>query len=456
MLKPYTYEEYQFLIDSFTGLGGFKDGSYLIKHPRETDDKYLTRRKLSYYPNFVKKILKAYISHLFKRVIKRDAAGYKELERFWDKTNLRGEYIDRAMKRYATLAFIYGTVFLIVDRKPIQALTKAQELENLPYIVPKLPTDVVDFSVDQSGKLEWIVFQEIITSKKFKKEKDKEIRFRYFDTDSWQILKGTSLIDAVITQQGKHDLGVVPVIPLYAIEPLFETEFFGTSFIFEIAKTNLRLYNALSELDEILRNQTFSILTLPAKDAVDRDQYEGITLSTENALFYDPEFGGKPEFIAPPTNPTESYETRIAELINYIYKQASLEFTGGALKSGVAMAFDFQETNSTLASMAQSLEGAEYQIIELIGRWFDKDLSKAIVEYSKDFSVVDLQQELRNAIDVLSLEISKKFNIELKKKIAYEFLGNRLEDDQMQEIYREIETQEDYILEARMRKEGLM
>jgi len=455
-MKPYTDEEYQFLMDAYTGLGGFKDGSYLIKHPRETDEKYSSRKKLAYYPNFTKKVLNAYISHLFKEPVNRDTAGSTELEKFWNKTNLKGESIDKTMKKYSALANVVGTLFLIVDRKPVKALTRAEDLLNTPYLVLKLPTEVVDYSVDQSGQIEWIVFSEIITSKRFKGEKENKIRFRYFDKESWQVLKGTSLLDAVIEMEGKHNLGIVPVVQLYSEDPIEESEIFGTSRIFEIAKTNHRLYNALSELDEILRSQTFSILTIPAKEPTDREQYENMTLSTENGLFYDPEYGGKPEFIAPPTNPTEAYEKRIAELINYIYKLASLEFTGGVQKSGVAMAFDFQETNSSLASLAGNIEEAEYQIIDIVGRWFDKDLSEAVVEYKKDFSVVDLQQELKNAMDILALDISKKFNIELKKKLVYDFVGDRLEEKQLQEIYKEIETKEDYIPENRMKNEGLI
>jgi len=455
-MKPYTDEEYKFLMDAYTGLGGFKDGSYLIKHPRETDEKYKARKQLAYYPNFTKKVLNAYISHMFKEPINRDSKDFQEIELFWQKANLKGEYIDKAMKRYATLAFVYGTLFLIVDRKPLQAITRADELMNTPYLVPKTPMELVDYSTDQSGQLEWIVFKEKITSRKFKEDTEPILQFRYFDKESWQILRGEDIATSTAVESGTHNLGKVPVVIVQAQPPEEENSIFGNSIIFEIAKTNHRLFNALSELDEILRNQTFSILTLPITNPADKDQYENMSLSTENALLYDPQSGGKPEFIAPPTNPTEAYEKRIAELINYIYKLASLEFTGGVQKSGVAMAFDFQETNSMLSNLATVIEDTEYEIIELIGRWYDRDFSDVIVEYKKDFSVVDLQQELKNAMDVLALDISKKFNIELKKKLAYDFIGDRLEDEDMQQIYEEIENSEDFMAENRMRNEGLI
>ncbi len=451
----YTNEEYQFLLDAYTGNGGFKDGSYLIRHPRETDEKYQIRKKLAYYPNFVKKIVEVSISHIFKKPISRES-DRQEINQFWNNADGNGSYIDSVMRRYAKFATVLGTVFLIVDRKPIQAMTRADELSNLPYIVVRLPSAVVDYSIDQNGNLEWIVFSESITSKRFREYGVRVDKiFRYFDKENFVIFQGSSIESAVEISKGQHNLGIVPVVPL-TVSDLDLNDIFADSKIFEIAKINHRIYNALSELDEILRNQTFPILTLPVSNvALDRKQYDNLILSTENAILYDPSSGGKPDFIAPPTGPTEAYERRIELMIDYIYRLASFEFTGGVSKSGVAMAFDFQETNRTLANIARSIEDAEEKIVDIIGRWFDIDVRKTVVEYPKDFSVLDFQQEVKNAIDLLSLDISKKFNVELKKKLVFTTLGDRLSESELQEIYDEIESQEDFMFENRMRKEGL-
>ena len=44
---------YKMLEDGYEGCGGFLDGSYLTKHPREADAKYSMRRELAYYLNYL-------------------------------------------------------------------------------------------------------------------------------------------------------------------------------------------------------------------------------------------------------------------------------------------------------------------------------------------------------------------------------------------------------------------
>ncbi len=61
------FQTEQFLLDSYSGTGGFLDGSYLISHPRESQEKFERRRKLAVYPNYVKKVVDSYLFHLFKK-----------------------------------------------------------------------------------------------------------------------------------------------------------------------------------------------------------------------------------------------------------------------------------------------------------------------------------------------------------------------------------------------------
>jgi len=57
----------KFLMDAYTGKGGYLDGTYLIRHPRESDEKFNKRKKLAVYPNYVRKVVDSYLSHLFKK-----------------------------------------------------------------------------------------------------------------------------------------------------------------------------------------------------------------------------------------------------------------------------------------------------------------------------------------------------------------------------------------------------
>lgn len=63
------------LEDGYFGIGGFIDGEYLTKHPRESDEKYAMRRHLSYYLNYLAPCVNAHVSPIFKTLAQRDWKG---------------------------------------------------------------------------------------------------------------------------------------------------------------------------------------------------------------------------------------------------------------------------------------------------------------------------------------------------------------------------------------------
>lgn len=48
--------KYELLDNAYRASGGFEDGSYLVPHPREQSAKYIRRRNLAYYINYVKPV----------------------------------------------------------------------------------------------------------------------------------------------------------------------------------------------------------------------------------------------------------------------------------------------------------------------------------------------------------------------------------------------------------------
>ena len=57
--------KYKLIDDSYSADGGFSNGSYLIPHPRERQDKYNRRKNMAYYINYVKPIVDAHINPIF-------------------------------------------------------------------------------------------------------------------------------------------------------------------------------------------------------------------------------------------------------------------------------------------------------------------------------------------------------------------------------------------------------
>jgi hypothetical protein len=411
--------DYQLMWDSYTGLGGFQDGSYLVRYPRETDEKYRRRQQLAVYPNYTKKIVETITSHIFRRPPSRQIESPSYIE-FMKNTDRTGTYIDDFMRKLCKLSLIFGTVFVVVDKprtdKEVQTVAQERALGILPYATVRLPSQVEELQIDEYGNILSISFRE-------------QYSLRVYTDNNWFIQT------SVETISGEHGLGRVPVVAVSWTDALLPTQVFAPPFIHEIAYISKDLYNAISELREILRSTTFPILTLPSKQPVG-----DITVGTENFIAYDPEGGGKPDFIGPPPEPARLYMEYIQMLIEQIYKMTNLEFVLGTQtqKSGVALEFEFQDLNTMLSGIAMNMEQAEYKIAEIVCAWSGEQGFKGTIAYEKDFSFRDAERDLKIAMDALSLQISTTFDNELKKQLVRTLLPDA-DEETVQRIDNEID-----------------
>lgn len=432
----------KFLLDSYTGKGGYlpssynnsvnANGNYLLRHPRETDAKYANRCQAAVYPNYIKKIVNAVIGFLWKNEPIRDIND-DLYSAFLKNANGAGKSLNYLLTSYQRLALIIGTVYIIVDKPNFIATSRADEKP--PYITMRKPSQLIKEEHDDFGQWNYVCFSE-------EAEEDKVI-YRHFYTDGWKLTtdEGGNEIVAL----GEYKLGRVPVVKLHATPPLFECESESDSWTFDLAQINWELFNLRSELREIERGLTFPVLALPVSNQQEREtlQNNGLTISTENALLYSPENGGKPGFIAPPAEPAQHYVGRIADLIVEIYKLANLEFVGGVQQSSESRQFNFQATNSTLAIMSDMTEQAEREIANLVMLWMGKVEFTGNIAYPREFNFVDLKQTIDTAIDAVSLEISPTFDKEIKKQVAHKLLSTDVSATVMQDIDDEIDSNGD-------------
>jgi len=414
----------QFLLDAYTGKGGFANGEYLLPHPRETPEKLALRKQLAVYPNYVRKITDVYMGFLWKQAPSREVDDL--YSQFMANADGAGSSLDRVLFTYQRLALILGTVYVIVDKAAIDAQTRAQE--PLPYLALRLPDQLVAEEKDGTGS--WL-------SVTFAEKRGKDQVFRTFTRDGWILSEdkdGSGVIDS-----GVYSFGMVPVVPLHSAQPLNPTDSRASSFTYDLANLNWDLYNARSELRELFRAQTFAILTLPVNDDREREALKDLTISTENALTYNPTGGGRPEYIAPPPDPIQLYEESIARTVENIYKVANLEFVGGVQQSGVALSFHFQEANSTLRGIAERCEQAENHIARLVAAWMGREFNGHIA-YATDFNISDLKEEIAVAMDSVNLNMGAEFDRAIKKRLARKILANDTAPSVMNAIDDEIDA----------------
>ena len=233
-------------------------------------------------------------------------------------------------------------------------------------------------------------------------------------------------------------------IPLYSKEHKTHDAFPLSEFA-SAARANLAIFNMCSWLNEILMNQTFSVLTYPSSG-----EEEEITLGTNNALSYPVDSSHAPTFIAPPADPATVLATQIANLQQEIYRMAVVVNVTGSnkLQSGQAKAWDYEATNQILSDFADVVENAEMKVARMFSIWTGVALDYK-VNYPNDFKISEVEQELANAEVAKGLNFGDGFDLEVFKRVLTSYLPELKADefDVLVEEYRNLQEQQklDYI-----------
>ena len=409
-MKNKNKELYKLLDAAYNGDGGFRDGEYLVQHPRESDEKYNMRKRLSYYLNYTKPCVDAHVSPVFKTMAVRDYKGIasKAWEVFASDVDFLGSGIDKLMKRAAYIAKLNGVSYIVMDMSENVVINNFADMENdrnnLPYafIVDSVSVEEVKF--DQFGRIIKFVFSEPDPYDGYTPAK------RTMTPEGW------SLKTSKDEKQGAWNIGCVPVVPLYSKEHK-STDAFPPSEFESIARTNLAIFNMSSWLSDILVNQTFSVLTYPSNDE------EAIELGTNNALSYPVESSHAPAFIAPPAEPANVLISQISALRQEIYRMAVVVNVTGARsqQSGEAKAWDYEATNQILSDFADMVEAAERKVAKLFSIWVGAELEYK-VNYPSDFKISEVEQELANAEVAKGLNFGDEFNMEVFKRVLTAYL----------------------------------
>ena len=424
---------YQLLRDAYFGTGGFETGAYLSKHKRESEEDYTFRRNNAYYLNYFAPIVNALVDPIFKKNPLRDYHGSAEriIKSFSLDADAAGTNIQIFIKRAAVMAKVYGISFIIVDNaRNVDSRSQQEMLQRrqFPYAYVLEPDNLEEYGIDKTGDLEYIKFKEIahIESGTI------QYRYVYFDRTAWKIWG-----DGIALQQGTHNLGCVPVVPLFS-RMLEQKTMRPAPELLPIARTAKALYNHCSWLGEILRNQTFPLLTIPSLDAKD------LVIGTNNALGYNPDYSHEPNFIAPPSDPATILQNQIASLAQEMYRMANLSFiisTTQNNNSGIARQWEFERTNQQLANFAAQCAHAETAMMNLVAKWVNEDITYTVA-YPDNFGIVDVTEELTQAQAVLDMGLGDGLREEVLKKVMAAYCPD-IPDERFDELVEQLQKQTD-------------
>ncbi len=455
------------LVDVREGLGGFQDGTYLRAHPREWQDytavapaiptkKLLARRALASYENFAATIIDSKKSALFRenptRRLKDGKIEDAPLTEWWYDVDKRGHSIERFFSDAWDVAATLGHVYIYMDRDAGAAPDNAADALH-PYLSVYTPLDVPDWIEDTSGNLVAVKFLEAAPRDGFETPiKAANYRVRVVTTEYWALYESTGKLLEGGPTEGAHRMGCLPVVRLFAQRrPLVPG--IGQSVLHD-PKLFIDLYNLLSELRELLRSQTFSVLNVPlgaGQDALsveDAKAMLGTSTGTEDVLFS----GHPAQFIAADASNVTAYQEEILRRMRNIYRLAAIQWEADSkdAESTGSLKLKREDMNQRLSYYADELEHTDYRLTEL---WYAAmygaelgatkyDQDEVTIDYPDTFEATPFEIVLQQAQSALTLGMPSEFLKLLRKSLVGKFLPD-LSDHEVQDINDAIDAQPD-------------
>jgi hypothetical protein len=449
------------LVHVYDGSGGFLDGTYLVAHPREWTDhdatnprkpskKLKARRALARYENVAGTLLDQKRSALFRESISRtigksDKAQPHALELWWKDVDGAGTTIDQWMEEGFIYSALFGHVGHYMDRMADGEATTAADQSKV-FLRLYTPLDIPDWRLDDQGRLTAVrLLEAVVQEDPAQPHRLDDCRERLVTKDDWKIISKSATDQA---EGGPHDFGVVPFVLQYAKRRKL-AQLVGQPVLGD-PKLYIDLYNLTSEIRELLRNQTFGILTIKlgtgdtAVDISTAQAMLGNEKGVENIMFTP----AGAEYIQPDATNVTVYQDERSQLLRTIYRLAAVPWESDSqdAESEGSMKLKREDMNQVLAAYGDECEKAEYEIAKL---WFraeygdrwekEWEAAEVVIRYPDTFDVTPFAEILEQANAAIALPMGPTFMAEQCKRLVPKFMPD-LPLDKAEVIKKEIDT----------------
>lgn len=444
-----------------------REEEYLIRLPNEGNASYNRRLKLAVYDNWPQVVMLYRLSMQWEVPPKRELP--EQLQPFEGNVDGGGMDANTFFRSVNEDAGVDGMNWVMVDkpRRPrnekgeeVPAGSKAQE--DPPYAVSIPAEDVLDWSFDSEGNLEYAVVKQDIRIKPGPGQEAELSRRRLVWTrkewglfeakDTWE--KRTKSKDEraiagqngnwLLIDEGVNAIGVVPLVPFYGV---YVHHGLGLPAIKDVLGLQMGIYNKSSHRDkaEISACNVIPWAISPEKPGkveIGEDTMPWLSSMNEQGVAGNASFGmleAQGTGIEACRRTEDAY---IARLMQIGALQAHGRLPSGQVQSAEGIKMEGRQFSGSLASVAEHLEACELQVWRLFWRHaagaratFSEKTAQgdSIVVYNKDFdedrlteTFLDILQKARSAGN-LSLETflralnaSRKlpFEIDAKKEIS--------------------------------------
>ena len=439
------HAQYKFFEDSYDGGQAYKDGNYLIRHKRESDDDFKLRLERSSFMNFCSPIIDINTSYLFREEPTRDLKKPSTaVDLFLEDADLEGRPWNKVIREQSKLSGAMGIIGAIVDKPKGEALSRADEIEQgiRPYIATYNARAILYWEFERIGGIQTLT--KLILQEGGAEEL---LQIIVWTRDEWARYEkkekvGSETVKYKLAEPAvPNALGQIPFALLRNRDSFKKMT--GISDIADIADVNKRIYYLDSDSLEIIENCGFPILE-GSDDALNSTGAEGeeIRIDTQSILNRGSDEEGSLgwRYIEPPHTSLAAileWRRQAIEDIKYLAKIGSGDAqASGQAESGAALELRFQQLNALLSEKAENCESFENRIFELIGLWEDEEIDIEI-KYPRKFGVRDMAHDLDVALSAQMVVQSRTFSATLSNLIAKRILPN----DTPEEVLKQIETE---------------
>jgi len=418
---------------------------YLVRRHKEPNDIYAERLSRVFYENYIGSIIDWYAATLMRReaalVFDGEDEGAKAFyNMFAEDCDFKGTSLAEFFRQRFVQTLVQGRSYIVVDfpRVPASASSRAEEDaqgRSRAYLVDYSPEELINWSLDDRGGLEWAVIRTSSLRKPNIADKDwiRETRWIYYDRQNYQIFQKAKDKEVILLDEGLHGLAGLKRVPVFT---LLVTE--GLWLMNKAALLQLEQFNKSNALSWALAMGLFASPVVYSEREWNQIVGESyfIQLSPGDKFGWtEPE--GKVYQIA--ADNLEQLKDEIYRVC-YLMTHAGSADSATAPQSAASKRRDFSITQEVLRAYGDAVKDTMKQVLGAIAAARQDGLT-VHVSGLDEFDIGDFGNELDDASKLLSLGIeSETLKRQVFKKLAFKFLADVRQETKTQ-IASEIEAQ---------------
>jgi hypothetical protein len=418
---------------------------YLLRRHKEPNDIYAERLSRVFYENYIGSIIDWYAATLMRREAALLLEGGDEAAKdfynlFAEDCDLKGTSLAEFFRQRIVQALVQGRSYIVIDfpRVPLSVSNRAEEDavgRSRAYLVDYSPEELINWSYDDRGGLEWAVIRTSSLRKSKVTESDwtRETRWIYYDRQNYQVYQQLKDKEVRMVDEGLHGLAGqnrVPIFPLQVSEGLWLMN--------KAALLQLEHFNKSNALSWAL---TMGLFASPVIYS-DREWNQIVGESYFIQLAPGDRFG----WAEPEGKVYQIAADNLVQLKDEIYRvcylitHAAGSESSSQHQSGASKQRDFSITQEVLRAYGDAVKETMKQVLRAI---VAARMDKIAIDVSglDEFDIGDFSNELDDAQKLLSMGIeSETLKKQVYKKLAFKFLSDVRQEIKTQ-IGQEIDAQ---------------